>query len=233
MAEKGIRSEKTEKKETSSKKETILVLGAHSDDFVIGAGGTLAQYAAEGKKVISVVFSFGEKSHPWLRQGIVQKTRSLEAFEAGRILKLQKLLFYDLEEMKFYEDYHQKNIEKELLELIEKEKPSKIFTHSLEDPHPDHKAINKITLELWNKIDLNKRPEVYIYSVWNIVSLQTKYPALYVNISKTFSLKLNALKAFRSQRIQVAYPFVLLLLRGIRDGFKIRKIFGEKFFRIK
>ena len=29
--------------------ETILVFGAHSDDFVIGAGGTIAKYAQEGK----------------------------------------------------------------------------------------------------------------------------------------------------------------------------------------
>jgi len=37
------------------KKETILVLAAHNDDQAIGAGGTLAKYAQEGKKVISLL----------------------------------------------------------------------------------------------------------------------------------------------------------------------------------
>ena len=37
------------------KKETIIVFSAHSDDFVIGAGGTIAKYTQEGKKVIAIV----------------------------------------------------------------------------------------------------------------------------------------------------------------------------------
>lgn len=222
------------KEKVAAKKETILVFGAHSDDFVIGAGGTIINYTKEGKKVISVVFSFGEKSHPWLKEGIVQKTRSLEAFDAAKILKLKQLLFYDLEELKFEQEYASKGLEKDLLQLIQKEKPTKIFTHSQEDPHPDHKAVNKITLELWEKITFSPKPEIYTYSVWNPFSLQTKYPALYSNISKTFSEKLKALKAFRSQRFQAVYPLMLLIIfRTIKDGLKIRKLFGEKFFRIK
>jgi len=69
------------------KKETILILGAHSDDFVIGAGGTMAKYTQEGKKIISVVFSYGEKSHPWLKEDVVQKMRSEEAAKASKLLR--------------------------------------------------------------------------------------------------------------------------------------------------
>jgi len=53
------------------KNETILVFSAHSDDFVIGAGGTIAKYTEEGKKVIAVVFSYGERSHPWNTKSFV------------------------------------------------------------------------------------------------------------------------------------------------------------------
>ena len=60
------------------KKETIIVMSAHSDDFVIGAGGTIAEYIKQGKKVISIVFSYGEKSHPWLKEKVVQKFRIQE-----------------------------------------------------------------------------------------------------------------------------------------------------------
>ena len=38
------------------KKDKILVFSAHSDDFVIGAGGTIANYAGKGSKVLAVVF---------------------------------------------------------------------------------------------------------------------------------------------------------------------------------
>ena len=63
------------------KKETIIVFSAHSDDFVIGAGGTIAKYVQEGNKVISVVFSKGEKSHPWLKVEVVQEFRVEEIGE--------------------------------------------------------------------------------------------------------------------------------------------------------
>ncbi|MEK6845367.1 MAG: PIG-L family deacetylase, partial [Nanoarchaeota archaeon] len=47
---------------TNPAPETVVVFGAHSDDFVIGAGGTIAKYQQEGKKILAVVFSYGESS---------------------------------------------------------------------------------------------------------------------------------------------------------------------------
>lgn len=213
------------------KKQTILVFSAHSDDFVIGAGGTIAKYTAEGKKVIVVAFSYGEKSHPWLKEQIIQKMRSEEAWEASKILKCQ-ILFFDLKEFNFLNDYISQNKEQELIAIIQKAKPIKIFTHSSEDPHPDHQAVHKITLDLYHKLNSIK-PEVYIYSIWNPVSFKTQYPVLFVNVSATFSIKLQALRTFRSQKIHVAYPFLLLLFRAVLAGVKLRTRFAEKFFRIK
>ncbi|MEW5897098.1 MAG: PIG-L deacetylase family protein [Nanoarchaeota archaeon] len=221
-------------KNFKKKKETILVFSAHSDDFVIGAGGTIAKYTKEGRKVIAVVFSYGEKSHPWLKEKVVQRIRAQEAYDAAKVLKC-KVVIYDFREGKFLQEYVLKNTEEKLLELIKKEKPSKIFTHSNEDPHPDHKAINKITLELYKLLSFKRkrRPEVYIYSVWNPVSFRTQLPALYVDISRTFSLKLKALKKYRSQLTRIVYPVFFLFWRAVKDGLKIRKMFGECFFRIK
>jgi len=217
---------------SKKKKETILVFSAHSDDFVIGAGGTIANYTKEGKNVIAIVFSYGEKSHPWLKESVVQKMRANETFEASELLKC-KAYFFDLKELNFQRDYKKKKVEKTLLKLIKTLKPTKIFTHSGEDPHPDHQAVNKFTLALYNKLTKKDKTEIYIYSVWNPVSFKTKYPSLYVNVTKSFSLKMQALKTFRSQKIHVAYPSLLLLYRSLKDGFKIKTWFGEHFFRIR
>jgi LmbE family N-acetylglucosaminyl deacetylase len=210
--------------------ETVIVFSAHSDDFVIGAGGTIANYTKEGKRVIAIIFSYGENSHPWLKENVVQKMRADETLEASKILNCS-IKFFDLKEFSFKEGYREKNLQKKLLDIFQKENPKKIFTHSNEDPHPDHRAVNYITNEIIKK--LKQKPEVYIYSVWNPVSFKTKFPALCTDITKTFKLKLEALKTFRSQKIHVLYPFFLLMFRAIKDGFKIRKRFGEKFYRIK
>lgn len=213
-----------------SRKEKIVVLSAHSDDFVIGAGGTIANYTQQKNKVLAVVFSYGELSHPWLKQKIVTKMRYKETIDASKLLKC-KTLFFDLKEGKFMEGYQESNLKAELLKIMEKEKPTKIFTHSHEDPHPDHRAVHEMTLEIFN--ELQQKPELYMYSIWNPVSFKTHYPSLYVDISKTFSLKLKALWKFKSQKVHVLYPFILLMYKAVKDGFKMRTRFGEHFFRIK
>ena len=215
----------------TNSKETILVCSAHSDDFVIGAGGTIANYTKDGKSVIAVIFSYGENSHPWLKEEVVQKMRSKETLEASKLLNCQTI-FYDLKELNFLEDAKTKKVNEKFLQLIKTKKPTKIFTHSNEDPHPDHRAVHQITLNAINSLHSN-HPEIYIYSVWNPVSFKTLYPALFIDITNTFKLKLQSLKTFRSQKVHVAYPFILLLFRAVYEGFKIRKRFGEKFFRIK
>jgi N-acetylglucosamine malate deacetylase 1 len=214
------------------KKESLIVFGSHSDDFVIGAGATIAEYAGKGKKVTAIVFSYGERSHLWLKGKVVKKMRSKEALNASKVLGCSYLIF-DLKEGKFADGYKKDpSIEKKLLTLIKKEKPTKLFTHSAEDPHPDHRAVHKITLQLYEK--LNEKPELYIYSIWNPVSFKTNFPALYVNVSKTFSKKLEALKCFPSQKFQAVYPLITLIFyRAIKSGIKIRKKFAEKFYRIK
>jgi LmbE family N-acetylglucosaminyl deacetylase len=213
------------------KKETIFIFGAHPDDFVIGAGGTIAEYTKEKKKVISIIFSYGEKTHPWLKTKVAKKMRSQEARKASKILGC-KTIFFDLREMKFIKDYREKKLEAKLLDLIKEYKPSKIFTHSSEDPHPDHRVVYKITLEIWEKLPKPK-PEVYVYSIWNPISLRTCYPILYEDITKTFSFKIRALKTFKSQKLPAFYPSLLMFYRAIKDGFKIKKRFAEKFYRIK
>ncbi len=215
----------------AGKKETVIICSAHSDDFVIGAGGTIAKYAQEGIKVIAIVFSYGEKSHPWLQKKVIQKIRTAETFEASDILHC-KAIFFDMKDMEIYEDYKKKNLQSQLLAIFRKEKPSKIFTHSSEDHHSDHRAVNKITLELVEQLPFT--PEIYLYSVWNPVSFETDFPALFVDITKTFSRKMKALMTFRSQMLNAIYPLLFLIIyRAIMSGLKMRKRFAESFYRIR
>jgi len=209
----------------------MVVFGAHSDDFVIGAGATIAKYSQEGVHVTSIVFSYGEKSHPWLQEAVIKKMRAHEALEASTILGC-KTYIYNLKELHFMEEYTEKYVDDAIHKLLMKIKPTKIFTHSPEDPHPDHKAAYNLTMDIIKK--LSWKPEVYIYSIWNPVSFKTDYPSLYIDVSKTFSLKLKALKTFRSQRFHAIYPLLILVFkRALVCGIKIRKIFAERFYKIQ
>ena len=210
----------------------ILVCSAHSDDFVLGAGGTIKKYINEKKKVSSIIFSYGEKSHPWLKEKEVQKMRSQEAFDAAETLGC-KAEFFDLQEGKFIEEAEEKNSVKKIIEIIRKEKINKIFTHSAEDPHPDHRAVHKLTLKALKSLEKSEMPEVYVYSVWNPVEFKTGFPALYVDVSSTFKDKIQALKKFPSQKLAIFTLSFIVFFRALKHGFKIKKRFAEMFYRIK
>ncbi|MBU1112028.1 MAG: PIG-L deacetylase family protein [Nanoarchaeota archaeon] len=225
-----VNSPKANKNKTNQR--NIIVFGAHSDDFVLGAGGTIANYRKEKKNITCIVFSYGEMSHPWLKEKEVQKMREKEAQKASEVLGC-KIIFFQLKEGNFMEGAMQQDIVKTILKIVKQKKPIKVFTHSSEDPHPDHKAVNTLTLQIYEELEDNLKPEVYVYSVWNPVEFKTKAPALIIDITETFKKKIEAFRKFKSQKVHTAYPIFIATYRAIKDGFRIRKRFAEKFFRIK
>lgn len=216
----------------AKKSEYVLVLCAHSDDQIFGAGGTLAKYAEEGKKVIIVVFSYGEKSHPWLKKRVSVKIRVKESHEAAKIIKADETIFLGLEETKFPAEIENKNIGSRIRRLMEKYRPAKIFTHSPDDPLPDHSDLSGFVIGLCEK--MNYAGELYSFDVWNPVKIrQRDLPKLYVDITGTFKTKLEALKCFESQKMAMISLLWSVYVRAIINGFKSKHRFAERFHKIR
>lgn len=213
-------------------KETILIICAHSDDHVFGAGGTIKKYSSEGKHILTLVLSYGEKSHPWLKEKVTQQMRKTEALQAGKILGCQTR-FFDLSEGHFLKEYQEKKLEKKLIKILKKYKPTKILAHSNEDPHPDHRATYQITQALLKKTRF--KPDLYLFSVWNPFSFAKRYfPKMYVNISPYFKYKIRALKCYKSQRYNAIYPLIpTVFIRAIKNGLHIQGKYAERFYKVK
>lgn len=212
------------------KKETILVLAAHNDDQAIGAGGTLAKYAQEGKKVITVVFSYGEKSHPHLKPEIIIEERKKEAEQCDKILGGSGILYLNLVEGKFPEEFKKKKIKARLINLIKELKPSKIFTHSIDDPHPDHRAI------YWLVDDISKKfpGDLYSFDIWNLIKLKHRNkPKLVVDITKTFNKKIDACLVHKSQKLAITALLWKIYLKDYTNGFNNNCKYAEIFIKLK
>lgn len=211
-------------------KENIIIICSHSDDHIIGAGGTIANYVEEGKKVLAIVLSHGEKSHPWLKERVTKKFRADEAQQASQILGCD-LKIFEMHEGKFMDEY-QGQIKKDLLKIINRLKPTKVFTHSNEDPHPDHRACYQITLDLVKDCKIN--PEIFLFSVWNPLSFKKSHlPKMYVDIKHTFNKKLEALKCFHSQRVAIYSLLASIFVRAIKNGLHTHTHYAEKFYKLK
>lgn len=216
------------------KKEKILVICAHNDDQIIGCGGTFAKYVREGKIVKTIVFAYGEKSHPHYKPQIIKKQRVKEAIESDKILKGKGIKFLGLKDAQFEKEIKEKNIKELIFNLINKEKPNKIFTHSDDDFHPDHNSVYKLMKEMISEKKITC--DVYTFDVWNIIKLKKRdLPKLVVDISDTYKIKSEALKVHKSQYnlpgiIGLRWRmFIHALINGLNHGYK----YAEVFYKIK
>ncbi len=209
-------------------KGNILVFCAHNDDQVIGAGGALAKYAREGYAVKSVIFSFGESSHPHLKPGVIIKLRIRESLDADKIMGGAGVAYLNAKEGKFEEYIESKKLKERIIDMLKKEKPVKVFAHSINDPHPDHRVVAQLIKELLPVIPCS----VYTFEVWTLWKFHHRtLPRLIVDISDTFKIKLATIRAHRSQRVAIANLFLAVLIKaklnGIRYGYKYAEVFTK------
>ncbi|MFH2020159.1 MAG: PIG-L family deacetylase [archaeon] len=215
------------------KQDSVLFLCAHNDDQLIGAGGTIAKYAKDGKKVVTIIFSFGETSLPHFHEKISRKTRVIESKRSAKLLGEGELYYLGIKEGNFKQEIMEKDILGKIKAIIDRIKPSKIFTHSVDDPHPDHKAVYNFTIELIDKI--NFKGSVYSFNIWNFfINIRKRdSPKLLVDITDTFKTKVNAFKLHKSQlpaRMSLMWHvYFQAFVNGINHNMK----YAEVFYKIR
>ncbi len=214
-----------------TKSRNIVVFCAHNDDQVLGAGGALIKYAREGFNIHTYIFSYGEKSHPWLKKRVATATRVKEAREADKFIGGKSLIFFGLEEGRFIEQAKQRNLTEEISGIIDSLKPVKVFTHSAGDIHPDHKAVNRIIVEAYEKASF--KPELYSFDVWNIFRFSSDHPMLVVDITDTFSDKKKAIQCHKSQWMAMSALVWNVYLKAFINGLKNHMRYAEVFYRIR
>ncbi|HLC46622.1 MAG TPA: PIG-L deacetylase family protein [Candidatus Nanoarchaeia archaeon] len=216
----------------AGKNGSILVLCSHSDDQILGAGGALAKYALEGARVVIVVFSYGEKGSPWLKKHVAAKIRIKESENAARFIGAANTVFLGIEEGKFAEQSVLSQNKNKIIDIIKKEKPSRIFTHATDDPHPDHHELNAFVLSLCDEIGYEG--EVLSFDIWNPVKIKDRQaPRIYVDISKTFNIKLSALRCFQSQLLSLLALKWKVYYHALKHGAASKCRYAEMFYKLR
>jgi LmbE family N-acetylglucosaminyl deacetylase len=228
-----IKNKKETKVSPEKKPKKVLVICAHSDDQIIGAGATLAKFAAEGQEVITLILSKGEFSHPIQKGRYTMKTRVKESEEANKVIEGHDLKFFNLHEGKFLEEYRTLGVFQNIRKIMQKHQPYKIFTHSYDDAHIDHRNTFNITSEAIDSIE-GFKPELLTFDVWNLIDLKKrKYPTAYVDVTNYAGKKIKALKCFKSQKIAMINLSLQIYLSLFINGLRIGRLFAEKFYKVR
>ncbi len=212
---------------------TTLIISAHSDDEVIGVGGTIAKLASEGEDVHVLIFKYGADlpgvltSWPIMSKEKLKKRRIAEARKADKYLGVKETIFLGLDgklNESWDENYHFK-----LLHIIKEINPSRIFFHSKFDSHKDHLFVNKKVMEVLK--DWKKKPELFTYEI-NMWKMGIGDPKVIYDITKYFKKKIRALKYFRTQLPSILLLEPMVYLKAIHAGKFVGTRYAEVFYPI-
>lgn len=180
----------------------VLIIAPHPDDEVLGVGGTIARLVSEGNDVTVAIVTKGWK--PLFEDSQVQQVR-LEARLANEVLGVKSLRFMDIPVTKLSTmEKHQLNGEFD--HLIGQEKPECIFLPFCGDRHDDHRQVFDacmVALRPSGKCKYVKRIlcyETVSETHWSAPYIEPYFePQLWVDISHHLSIKLEAMRVYKSQ----------------------------------
>jgi len=186
----------------------VMVVTPHPDDAEYGVAGTVARWTSEGKDVVYVVCTNGDKGtdDANMKPEKLVKIREKEQKAAARLLGVREVIFLRYPDQSL-EDIPQ--FRKDLVRLIRIYRPETIVTA---DPyrryiwHRDHRITGQVTLDaifpyardLLSYPDLMKEG-LHPHKVGEILLWASEDVNYRSNITDTFHLKLAALRCHKSQ----------------------------------
>ena len=214
----------------------VMAIGAHPDDIEFGCGGTLCNHVDNGDSVVMVVMTNTESIDGTTGEVLRTKEQNQEeSMCASKIIgcEIEFLPFKDLHVPFSFESVSK------LESLIKKYTIDTIYTHWAGDSNQDHIATFKTTMAASRYV-----PNVYCYEQIPVprVSENSMNPSYYVDISRTFSKKIEISKCHESQMVKYkSHGFdvpnnleTLAKFRGIQanceyaEAFQVIKMVGGK-----
>lgn len=219
----------------------VLVVCAHPDDEVLGAGGTLAKHKMNGDDVYSCILC---------EQATVRNTRPehgdllKQVDEAANIIGIKETMFFDFPDIRLnivpILDLVQ-SIEQSLIKF----RPEVIYTHHTGDLTDDHKIIFDATMTAVRLPERRTRKELPADLIKEVLCFEVPsstdwavplpglvfMPNVFVDIKETFELKIKGLQQYPEVIKEYPHPRsienleALAKYRGAQSGFELAESF--------
>jgi LmbE family N-acetylglucosaminyl deacetylase len=228
-----------------SSEERILVVAAHPDDEVLGCGGTIARHRALGHPVRVIFLAEGVMARFQPEQFNSAEALEKSARRNANALKAMAILGVDDSEVFVSERPCCRLDQVPLLELtkhieahMREFNPTRLFTHSADDPNVDHRATHWATLPAIRPLPGQNLKAVFAYEVlssteWN--PLKPFAPVVFTDISDTIDLKVSSLAAYEGEMEEPPHPRSPEVLRALAcyRGAQAGVAFAEGFSLIR
>jgi len=193
---------------------SVLVVGAHPDDEVLGCGGTVARMAKEGEDVFVAILGEGITSRYAQREQagtrLVKELRK-RCQQVAELLGVRDLFLYDLPDNSF-DTVPLLGIVKIIEDLIDRLQPVAIYTHHGGDLNVDHNITFRATLTAARPVPGCSVRDIYAFEVlssteWAFGELERSFkPNLFVEIGQTLDLKIEAMGIYETEARSYPHP---------------------------
>ena len=191
-----------------TKQAQVVVVTPHPDDAEYGVAGTVVRWVSQGKEIVYVVCTNGDKgtSDTSVKPEELANTREEEQIAAANLLGVREVIFLRHPDQGL-EDTPE--FRKEIVRLIRMYRPETVVTA---DPyrryiwHRDHRMTGQVTLDaifpyardIFSYPDLTKEG-LDPHKVKEVLLWGTEDVNYRSDITKTFDVKLSALRCHKSQ----------------------------------
>ncbi len=193
---------------TDQEYQTYMWVVAHPDDAEFSSAGTISKFAKEGKRVIIIQVTSGDRGttdRSATPEGN-SATRESEEREASKRLGVADLEFLREPDGSVVPDIA---LRERITRMIRTYRPDVVITHDPFRPyalHPDHRAVGMATHDavyptardhlyfpdhLASGLEPHKTAEIWYFG--------SEVPDIHIDITDTFEDKIHALKAHKSQ----------------------------------
>lgn len=211
----------------------VLVFAPHNDDEVLGVGGTIAKYAAQGHEVFICEVTKSNTDEE------IKEERS-EALAAHQLLGVKETIFLDFPIVTLRETPLVK-INAEFLKVVEDIRPNIAFIPHKGDMHMDHTVVSHSAMVALRPINGIKVENIYTYETlseteWNLPTIDNAYmPNVWSDISKFIDIKKEAMNCYQSQLKQPPHPRTLEIIEALAKlrGSTVGVPFAESFMLVR
>ena len=198
----------------------ILVVAAHPDDEVLGAGGTIAQHVTRGEAVYVAILAEGASvQFPDAPEMIAVK--QAQALKAAEVLGVKDVFFGNFPDQKL-DAYPFVQITGFIEALVQKLHPNVVYTHHFSELNRDHRVAYETTSVAVRPFVCPSLERFLCFTVDTVADWGQGVAQhnVFSDISATLETKLLAMRAYETELRAYPHPRSLEALRHMayRNG---------------
>ena len=197
----------------------VLVISAHPDDEVIGAGGTIARHVDHGDEVYWGIVTQAY-SPPWPEE-YLEKARQ-QVFKVQKVLGIQEVFFCKFPTVKLNTVPYME-ISSALQRIVDEVQPEIVYTTPGDDINLDHRIVFECTLVAARPLPGSSIRRLLSYEIGpgsrqGLSSGDGRIVSnVFVDISEYLDKKLEAMSCYESELREYPHPRSLKGLRIVAE----------------